>query len=267
MSDIEFWKKRPKPPNEDFRAWSLGIPSFLSALGFVCFAILGFSFKEFQVLPSGFRTVIVLMGAISLAIGGEMGTITTTVEIFRKYKRDAVIWWDWASLIVSVLTTISASLVAASYLPEVEGRAWSLAIQAGGPVVLMILAPIDAYFGFIELGLYVGEYDERMVSWEIARDKYEKREFDALLRQRRAESHESDTELPKSDTDSHEPDAKLTPSIHDWREIVHGLNGDRANMDWHRVNDILEEHGFERKPQSTARYWAKVAKETTNTAR
>jgi hypothetical protein len=54
--------------------------------------------------------------------------------------------------------------------------------------------------------------------------------------------------------------AQLKPSkIADWRGICVGLNGERRNMTYTRVNEILNEHGFEAKPESTARYWAKVA--------
>lgn len=266
MSEIKFWMQQPKPPRSDPRAWSLAVPSCLSAIGFVCFAILGYSFREFQVLPGAFRTIIVLTGAISIAAGGELGTVTTTVEIFRKHRASEVVWWDWASLIVSVMTTICAALVAASYLPEATGR-WVLAVQANGPVGLMVLAPIDAYFGFIELGLYMGEYDERMVAWFAARERYDKREFNAILRERRANRaeprivatnpHEATTKSNGSATDS----PRRRASRAEWLEIADGLNGGRAELNASRVNDILWSHGFERIPPSTARGWAEKARE------
>lgn len=256
MSEIKFWMQQPKPPRSDPRAWSLAIPSCLSAVGFVCFAILGYSFKEFRVLPDLFRTTIVLIGAISIAAGGELGTVTTTVEIFRKHRASEVVWWDWGSLVISAMTTICAALVAASYLPEATGG-WVLAMQANGPVALMILAPVDAYFGFIELGLYMGEYDERVIAWISARERYEKREYDTILRERRAARTEPNTDPHDIATDSPRRRANRA----EWLEIARGLNGDRDGLDAARVNEILWSHGFERIPPSTARGWAEKAQE------
>jgi len=44
----------------------------------------------------------------------------------------------------------------------------------------------------------------------------------------------------------------------EWRELAHGMNVDRP-VDGDGVNQWLEDHGYEPKPATTARRWAKMA--------
>jgi hypothetical protein len=48
--------------------------------------------------------------------------------------------------------------------------------------------------------------------------------------------------------------------INEWRAIAAGLDGQRANLDANRVNEILAARGLAQVPTSTARYWAKELK-------
>lgn len=49
--------------------------------------------------------------------------------------------------------------------------------------------------------------------------------------------------------------------IAEWRELAAGLNGNRAGMDAAGVNALLESRGLATIPPSTARGWARVARE------
>ena len=170
-----FWKERPLPPIDDWRAWSLGIPSVLLAMGFVCFAFLGYSFREFAHLADSVRVVLVLVGAALVAIGGELGTCSSTIEIFR--KRERACWWDWAALIVSAVTTLCAFGVAASYLPQMVGIGWIERVRVYGPAVLMLVSVGDGYFTFAEFGLYLGSYDERVEIWTRSYERFARGEY------------------------------------------------------------------------------------------
>jgi hypothetical protein len=50
-------------------------------------------------------------------------------------------------------------------------------------------------------------------------------------------------------------------TIDEWREIAANLNGSRAKLNAKAVNVLLKENGFAEIPPSSARYWAKDAKE------
>ena len=181
----DFWKPQPKPPHSDLRAWSLLVPACASAIGFFAFSVLAFGFTELDVLSADFRRTLVIVGAFALAFGGEVGTLATVVEIFR--KNGAAQAWDWIGLAVSVCSTLVAFVLAFAALLGVQAT-WGPTVKLYGPIVLGVLAALDAYAGFMELGLYLSQHDERMLRWERARERYDKREYDWLLRELRAET-------------------------------------------------------------------------------
>jgi len=156
-----YWHSRPD--RFDVRGWSLLVPSIASAVGFCAFAILAFSFTELQTLPADFRRWLVIVGSVALALGGEVGTLTTVVEIFR--KDGAAQAWDWVGFVISILATIAAFVLAFAALLGVSAT-WSAWVRMWGPIVLGVLAALDSYVNFAELGLYLATYDERLQTWE-----------------------------------------------------------------------------------------------------
>lgn len=164
--EFYFWKPKPQPPTTDIRSWSLLIPAMFSAVGFFAFAILAFSFTEIQSLPSWFRTGLVIVGAFCLAVGGEIGTLTTTVEIFRKSRQGDAIWWDWVGLTLSLFATLAEFLIAFATLLGVKAQIWSEPMQLWGPIALGLLSALDSYTNFAEYGLYLSMYDKRVVAWQ-----------------------------------------------------------------------------------------------------
>ena len=163
LAENDFWLA--KPSSLGWRGVSLLIPACASAVGFFAFAVLGFGFTELSLLPDGFRTGLVLVGAFALAFGGEIGTLSNTVEIFR--KRGNITTWDWLALIVSVLATLAGFLLAFAALLGVKAT-WATLAQLYGPVILGLLAALDSYGGFVEFGLYLNTFDERMREWQAA---------------------------------------------------------------------------------------------------
>lgn len=138
------------------RLLSLLIPACASGLGFFCFSVLAFGFTELAGLPEAFRRSLVLVGAFALAFGAEVGTLSSVVEIYRKGERLGR--WDKAALVVSVLATFGAFVL--SFAELLGARAtWGAVVQLYGPVVLGLLAALDSYGGFMELGLYLHRRD------------------------------------------------------------------------------------------------------------
>lgn len=160
----------PRPKFMGIRALSLLIPSIAAAIGFFAFAVLSFSFTELTTLPEDFRKYLVLVGSFALAFGGEIGTLTATVEIFRKRETKTTSLWDWIALVVSGIASTASFILAFATLLGVKAT-WSETVQIYGPIVLGILAMLDAYGGFVEFGEYLGSFDNRLEDWRKEYDK------------------------------------------------------------------------------------------------
>ncbi len=161
VNEQDFWLE--KPTMMGLRGWSLLIPAAASSIGFFCFAVLAFSFTELSTLPADFRMALVLVGSFSLAFGSEVGTLSSVVEIYRKGERLGR--WDKLALLISVLSTVGAFVLAFATLLGVKAT-WGVVVQLYGPVVLGLLAALDSYGGFMEFGLYLNGFDKRMQSWQ-----------------------------------------------------------------------------------------------------
>ena len=155
---------RPVAPFRDWRVYSLLIPAAFSAVGFFVFAVLGYSFTEFSMIPAGVRFVLVIAGGVCLAAGGELGTLTSTVEIYRKQKLDKVNGWDWFALGVSLATTLSSFVLAFATLLGARAG-WSKPVQIWGAIFLGALSAVDAYGLFLETGYLLADYEQRVESW------------------------------------------------------------------------------------------------------
>jgi hypothetical protein len=158
--DAAWMETRPKALG--WRGWSLLLPAIVTAIGLASFAVFAVSFTELDTLPQSFRTALVLVGAFSLAIGGEVGTVWSVVEIFRK---DTRCLWDWSALVLSVAATIGAFVLAFAALLGVRST-WAATVRNYGPIVQGVLIALDGYGLFAELGLYLRGYDERLSEWE-----------------------------------------------------------------------------------------------------
>jgi hypothetical protein len=165
-----FWKAEPKPPNKDGRSWSLLIPAVFSVTGFFFFAVMAFGFTAVESVP-GLVRMATIIGAFALAFGGEVGTLSTTVEIYRKSKGSEAVWWDWAGLLISLLTTAGEFVLAFALLLG-ERASWSAVVQIWGPIALGLCCALDAYALFMEYGFYLASYDRRRKAWEIEQGKY-----------------------------------------------------------------------------------------------
>ena len=160
---------KPKPPFKDGRTWGLMVPAVIGVIGLAAFALLAFAFPELSVLPQAFRTNAVVIGSIALAIGGEVGTLFTNIEIFRKVTSKDVTFWDWSALATSLLATMIAFLIAAAALLGVT-VVWTGFVTTWGQILLIVVVALDQYAAQMELGLYIGTHDARMKKW---RENYE----------------------------------------------------------------------------------------------
>jgi len=203
---IPYHVPKPKPPFKDGRTWGLMVPAVIGVIGLAAFALLAFAFPELSVLPQAFRTNAVVVGSIALAIGGEVGTLFTNIEIFRKVTSGDVTFWDWTALVTSLIATMIAFLIAAAALLGVD-VIWTGFVTTWGQILLIAVVALDQYAGQMELGLYIGTHDARMKQW---RANYEEWLFRMAVK---AGTAESLSKLPLA------PAVKTEPDMNDTKEM------------------------------------------------
>lgn len=188
-----------KPQMMGVRGWSLLVPALLSAVGFFCFGVLGFSFTELTVLPEAFRTTLVLTGAFALAFGAEVGTLSNVVEIYRKGQQ--VRGWDAIALAISILATFTAFILAFATLLGVSAT-WGATVRLYGPIALGLLAALDSYGNFLEFGLYLNSYDARLESYERKQEQAQERKLQDAERLRQAVAQGVAAELERLESEA-----------------------------------------------------------------
>jgi len=231
VSKSTYWKPEPKLLDGMFAA--LLAPALLWVVGV---SLYGLEAISAQAPSLGTQ----LVGSALMVVGGEMGTIATVMEVWRKWKIGEAHLWDWLGIAVSLLATLGNMFVVFSRQTELA-LAWVTWARSYGPLALLLCSSLDFYANAMELGLRQASFGERWRKWNESRHGWEQRQREGSVKPR----------PPKE------------ASIGDWRDIAAGLDGERATLTVTGVNELLASHGFVPKAESTARYWVKVAKEET----
>jgi len=171
----------PKPVMFDFGTLSIMIPVLVSAVGLFLMSVEAMVFVQFASLEQDtVRLYVSVISAFCMAFGGEVGTVSNTVEIFRKYIRskvyakfewDIITRWDYLGLVVSASSTLLAMVIAASTRPK-SNTSWAAFISEWLIIPFMIVAVGDVYSGVIELGLRLGTFELRMREWLVRNQEY-----------------------------------------------------------------------------------------------
>lgn len=151
---------QPRPKRFGIMAISLLLPSVIQTIGLCCFGVVAFSLTEMSSLPAEYRTWLVVAGSFSAAIGSDIGTLPSALEVFRKRRTGQAEWPDWATLIVSTFASLAETIIALSFLGgfQVVENMWRV-VALGGLTVL------DCYFTISELGDWFGSYEIRIEKW------------------------------------------------------------------------------------------------------
>jgi len=165
MNETDFWLEKPAPPLKDWRAWVLIVPPVMSAVGLFLFGLLGLAFTEVRTIPAAWRYRTVIAASFAVAFGGEIGTASAIIEIFRKAGARQAQSWDWIGLVVSALTSMTVIVLSWAYLLRVD-VSWSSAVRELGPLAVGVLTVLDFYISGAEAGLYLAQYDQRLLAWK-----------------------------------------------------------------------------------------------------
>lgn len=170
LSDSDRRKHCPIPepprPGGDWRWWSLWIPPICSAVGFFLFGIFGYGFSQIKALPANLIGAIVIVGAVFMAAGAELGTVSATWEVLRRhYNGEGVTRLDWFGLVLSMGTSVTTLILSWAWLQAVD-TTWSEWMRLYGPLCVGALTICDFTVSCVEAGTYLGTYDRRRRSWE-----------------------------------------------------------------------------------------------------
>ena len=152
---------QPRPRKFGLTMIALLIPAAVQAIGLCCFGIVAFSLTEMGSLPYEYRISLVIAGSFAAAIGGDIGTLPSAFEVFRKRRRRQIEWSDWAALIISALASATETIIALSFLGGFNiADSW---LRIG---TLGLLSVADAYFTISEAADWYAMYEERMEQWQ-----------------------------------------------------------------------------------------------------
>jgi len=170
LSDSDRRKHCPIPepprPGGDWRWWSLWIPPICSAIGFFLFGIFGYGFSQIKALPTNLIGGIVIVGAVFMAAGAELGTVSATWEVLRRhYNGEGVTKLDWCGLMLSMCTSVTTLILSWAWLQAVD-TTWSEWMRLYGPLCVGALTICDFTVSCVEAGTYLGTYDRRRRGWE-----------------------------------------------------------------------------------------------------
>ena len=242
MTERKYWKPEPRP--QDLITIMLLLSAIASSAGFILFVS-----QAFIGGADGDALWVRQVGGWLLAIGGEGGTLFATLEIFRKQQSesDHVTVWDWGGLVVSALATLSGLTLA--YIPTVPiTEGWLLWLQQRGALILLPMSVLDYYSTIMELGYRQASFGKRWETWNDARHVWE------TTRRTLAVKKASETPVTT-------PAPPPAATINDWRAILASMNGNERIENTTDVQHLLTEHGFGAAKPSTARRWAKMARE------
>lgn len=122
---FQYWI--PKPTLSGWRVRGLWFVNIMTAFGFCGLAVLGYLFNQLDQAYMGewfvnFRLALLLGGSICLAIGSELGTFVTTIEIFRKQRMTSR-RPRLARLLISVLAIVRVAQVMREALSKIAESA------------------------------------------------------------------------------------------------------------------------------------------------
>jgi len=244
----DFWKPKPLPPWRDWRTYSLLVPVVASTVGFFVFSIFTYAFDDIAIVPAKLQSAFVILAAICVAFGAEVGTPFTVLEVYRKALKGQANRWDWAAIVVSLSATLTAVLVAFA-ARIVRGTEWAAIFLEWGPLVVGLVVAADAYGGAIETGFLFADWENRMERWLEESAESAMRDGDNLPAQV--------AQLRASVARLSWPVARLS----DWRRILSGLNGQAASIDYAMAEQLLAKAKLRAPSERTLDRWVGMAEE------
>lgn len=159
----QYWKPEPKLYGVDF--WALLLPAACYTIGVIVFGGEAIQAGAITGATQG-------LGSWLMVIGGELGTLSSASEVFRKHKDARASWLDWAGIGVSLAATLGILFVAFVKVTTLAAM-WIEPIRNWGPLALLLCSGVDFYVNVMEFSFYRSHFDDRWTVWNDARHNYE----------------------------------------------------------------------------------------------
>jgi hypothetical protein len=163
---------RPEPRLFGLTFWSLLIPATIWVVGVIIYGAEALKAQDLSWKYQG-------IGSTLMVIGGELGTITTAWQIFRKKKSGMENFWDWVCLGISLIATEGTLFVIFTRQTDITAT-WVTISQTYGPLALLLFSGLDVYANVHELGMYNRDFDDAWEKWNEGRYQDELRQLRKL---------------------------------------------------------------------------------------
>ena len=161
----KYWRPEPKLYGLDF--WALLLPAVCYTVGLILFG--GEALQAGKI--TGENQAI---GSLLMVIGGEVGSLASASEVFRKHKEGRATFLDLIGLIVSLLATLGILFVVFAKLSDLT-VVWIAPVRTWGPLVLLLCSGLDYAANVMEFAFYRAHFDELWNNWNDARHNSEQR--------------------------------------------------------------------------------------------
>lgn len=159
----QYWKPQPKLYGLDF--WALLLPAVCYAIGVILFGGEAIQAGAITGETQG-------CGSWLMVIGGEIGTLSSVFEVFRKHKDARASWLDWSGIGISLAATLGILLVVFTKLTPLTVE-WIEPIKNWGPLILLLCSGVDFYANVMEFAFYRAHFDEQWTAWNDAKHIWE----------------------------------------------------------------------------------------------
>jgi hypothetical protein len=161
----KYWRPEPKLYGVDF--WALLLPAACYTIGLILF---GGEAMQAGTITGANQSI----GSLLMVIGGEVGTLASASEIFRKHKEERATFLDWAGMFVSLVATLGILFVVFTKLTPLTAM-WIEPVRTWGPLVLLLCSGVDYTANIMEFAFYRAHFDELWETWNETKHNSEQR--------------------------------------------------------------------------------------------
>jgi len=152
---------QPRPQRTTALSITLMLCVIMQVVGLGGQGIVTWSLTDMSSLSHEFRKWLVILSSFMLAIGSDIGTLPSTLEIFRKRRLKTAQWPDWIGFAVGILASFVSTYNAQLYLAgfDITQNKWRI-------TTLVLLTVLDMAFTLAESGDLRGSYEMQVKQWQ-----------------------------------------------------------------------------------------------------
>ena len=152
---------QPRPRRTTALSITLMLCVIMQVVGLGGQGVVTWSLTDMSSMSTDFRKWLVIMSSFLLAIGSDIGTLPSTLEIFRKRRLGSTQWPDWVGFAVGIAASYVSTYNAQMYLAgfDVTQNVWRIR-------TLVSLTVLDMAFTLAESGDLRASFELQMRQWQ-----------------------------------------------------------------------------------------------------